>query len=88
MLIMSEQQQQTLHKQVHEIDEKLSRVLDLLTGNKYDRDDKGFIGVVNALEERVKILEKWRDRAIYVFIGMAFPSGIGVWKIINELVKV
>lgn len=79
--------EQEIQKQVREVNDKVSRILIMLIGNEYDKDDKGFIGQVNHLEKRVEVLEKWKDRAIWVFIGMGIPSGVGIWQLLNEIFK-
>jgi hypothetical protein len=68
------------------LDSGLARIETFLKGNELDKDDKGLVGRVNSTEERLKSLEKFRDRAIYIGIGMGLPAGIGAWEIVRGLI--
>lgn len=76
-----------LEKQMREIDEKLTRMLMMLTGNVLDKNDTGFIGKVNDLESRMEKLEKFRDKAVYLIIGASLTTGFGISKVIELLMK-
>jgi hypothetical protein len=78
-----EAQVKIVDEKVREVDHKLSRMLMMLTGNELDKNDNGFIGQVDQLEKRVKDLEKFRDRAIYLIIGASLTTGFGVGKVIE-----
>lgn len=71
--------------EVDELKKKLDEVLSLLRGNILDKTDQGFIGSVNDLEKRVTGLEKWKDRIVWMFIGMGIPASIGVVEILRKL---
>lgn len=56
-----------------------------LSGNELDKDDRGMVGKVNDLEQRIASLEKWKDRIFFLMIGMGLPAGVGVWEIFKDL---
>ena len=76
-----------MEKQMEDMGSKVSRILWTLTGNELDRNDTGFIGQVDELEKRVKALEKFRDRAIYLIIGASLTTGFGVGKVIELILQ-
>lgn len=71
--------------EVDELKKKLDEVLSLLRGNILDKSDQGFIGSVNDLEKRVSTLEKWKDRIVWLFIGMGLPASVGVIEILKKI---
>jgi hypothetical protein len=71
--------------EVDELKMKLDEVLSLLRGNILDKSDNGFIGSVNDLEKRVNTLEKWKDRIVWLFIGMGLPASVGVIEILKKI---
>jgi len=74
-----------LEKKVDHVDNKVSSILSLLQGNKLDKNDNGVIGIVNELHERVTSLEKWRDRIIWMVIGMGLPASVGLVEILKKI---
>jgi hypothetical protein len=71
--------------EIDELKKKLDEVLSLLRGNTLDKNDQGFIGSVNDLEKRVTSLEKWRDRIVWMVIGMGIPASVGVVEILKKI---
>lgn len=71
--------------EVDELKKKLDEVLSLLRGNTLDKSDSGFIGSVNDLEKRVSTLEKWKDRIVWMMVGMGIPASIGVVEILKKI---
>lgn len=71
--------------EVDELKKKLDEVLSLLRGNNLDKNDQGFIGSVNDLEKRMTSLEKWRDRIVWMVIGMGIPASVGVAEILKKI---
>lgn len=71
--------------EVDELKKKLDEVLSLLRGNILDKSDNGFIGSVNDLEKRVTTLEKWKDRIVWMMVGMGIPASIGVVEILKKI---
>lgn len=72
-----------LEKRMAKIEKDLTKVLDLLGGNGIDKNDKGVVGSVNDLDDRLSKLEKFKDRILWVGIGMGIPSSIGILKILE-----
>ena len=87
-----------LEKKVSDIDHKVSgidqnvtTILHLLTGTHLDKN-QGLLFEFNEerernilLEKRVTKLEKWRDRIIWMMVGMALPTGYGIAGIVHIL---
>lgn len=71
--------------EVDELKKKLDEVLSLLRGNILDKSDNGFIGSVNDLEKRVSTLEKWKDRIVWMMVGMGIPASVGVIEILKKI---
>jgi hypothetical protein len=72
-------------QEVDELKKKLDEVLSLLRGNTLDKNDQGFIGSVKDLVKRVAVLEKWKDRIVWMFIGMGLPASVGVIEILKKI---
>lgn len=72
--------------EIDELKKKLDEVLSLLRGNILDRNDQGFIGAVDDLSKRVSSLEKWRDRGIWMVIGMGLPASVGIIEILKKII--
>lgn len=62
----------------------LDKILQVLTGNDLDETDTGMIGQVKELEGRIIKLERFRDRAIYIMIGLSFGGGWAISDIIDK----
>lgn len=71
--------------EIDELKKKLDEVLILLRGNALDKSDQGFTGAVNDLENRVSVLEKWKDRVVWMVIGMGIPASVGIIEILKKL---
>lgn len=71
--------------EIDELKKKLDEVLILLRGNTLDKNDQGFTGAVNDLEKRVSVLEKWKDRVVWMVIGMGIPASVGIIEILKKL---
>lgn len=86
--LMSELQQ--VHDEIAEvkftlegIQGNVESIKNLLTGNPLDKTDGGMIGRVIKLEEQVKQLEAFKNRAIWVAIGLAMGAGYSLDKILQ-----
>ena len=65
-------------KKIEAIDRKLDSVLVLLRGNELDKQDTGLVGTMNDIDDRVKRLERWKDRIIVIAISLSVPAGLGI----------
>lgn len=63
---------------------KVDKIIDILSGNEYDRNDNGIVGDVRQLKMRVAKLERWKDRVVYALIGASFGAG---WTLSDLLQK-
>lgn len=65
----------------------VSDILHLLKGNPHNRQDNGFIGMVLENRARLDKLEKFKDRVIWIIVGMSLTSGYGLSEIIRRIVN-
>lgn len=70
---------------IENLDANVTAIRSFLSGNELDREDKGLVGKVNDHSMRIRKLEKQRDMAIYWCLGLAFPTGIGTWELIQKV---
>jgi hypothetical protein len=77
--------EQQLKDKVDEIGEKVTSILTLLRGNILDKNDQGVIGIVDDLVKRVTNLEKWKDRMVWMVIGMGLPASVGIMEILKKI---
>lgn len=82
---MEQQELVQMKTQLTKLDNKVDRVIEMLSGNEYDKNDNGLTGEVRQLNIRVAKLEKWKDRVIYVLVGASFVAG---WTIPDILQKI
>jgi hypothetical protein len=77
--------QEQMEKKLIGVDEKVSTILDLLQGNKINKNDTGMVGVVDDHEERLTTLERSYDRLKWMIIGMGAPAGIGIIEMLKKI---
>lgn len=74
------------------LDSKLAQTVQLLyiamCGNKeMDPDDKGIIGKIEDMHERLEDLEtlktRIKDKFTYLMIGLSIPAGFGITEILS-----
>lgn len=81
MKIELDQIQNTLES----LDAKVTGIRSFLSGNELDKDDKGLVGVVNDLKQRVNRLEGIVTRIFYIGIGMSIPASIGTYELVKAI---
>lgn len=64
----------------------VNSILQIVKGNELDKADQGMVGDIHQLKQRVSVLEKWKDRIVWMFIGMGIPAGIGVMEILRTII--
>ncbi len=84
MTVAFTMEEQLKHK-VDDIDNKVTSILTLLRGNALDKNDPGVIGAVDDLIKRITNLEKWKDRIVWMVIGMGVPASVGIVEILRKL---
>lgn len=77
-----------LEKKMEEMSRNINKILELLTGNDLDPNDNGHIGEIKDLRERVKTLERWKDRALWIMVGMSVTSSFSMAALIGKLVEI
>lgn len=71
--------------EMSQLNKKVDKIIDILSGNDLDKNDNGVVGDVRQLKMRVARLERWKDRAVYLLIGASFVAG---WTIPDILQKI
>lgn len=78
--------------EIRELNRNVTSVITLLKGSEFD-SDTGMIATMKAQEKEIELLnkrvdklEKWRDRGIAAALGMALPSGYGIFEIIKQFI--
>lgn len=72
-------------REIREVNNKVSSILQLLKGHELDKDDKGMVGIQNDHESRIKKLESLVEKGKYFLIGLALPASWGIADIIGKL---
>jgi predicted nuclease with TOPRIM domain len=80
-----------IRKEVQETNKKVTSILHLLIGSEFN-SEMGMIATVKSLEKeneslnkRVDKLEKWRDRFIWVCVGMGIPGTYGTLELVKKI---
>lgn len=69
------------------LEEKVDAILRILQGEKYDPTDKGLIGKVNHMEDRLGKLIDWKNKTVAWAIGVSFGGGALVAFIIAIILE-
>lgn len=70
--------------EVSKLNGKVDKIINILSGNEYDKNDTGIVGDVRQLKARVYKLERWKDRVVYFLIGASFAAG---WTISDLITR-
>lgn len=79
-----ELQVENLTKKVDTMSHKVDKMYDLLVGNELD-SSTAYVTKIQNLEKAVKDLSDFKQKMIYVAIGMSIPTGAGLIQIIGFL---
>jgi hypothetical protein len=86
-----EQQVKTVDMKVNMLDNKVDKILMVLTGNSMDKDDRGIIGTVNDHDDRITKIERKFEgiiaRAIGIGIGLSLMAGVGIREFVEIIFK-
>lgn len=85
--IMNELQQfrEEINERMDNFEKKQNEMLSLLKGNEINAEDRGMIGKVNSHGKRILSLEKFKDRGIYLIVGISIGTGGGLGMIISKI---
>lgn len=82
-----------MQEDIHRLTRMVEDIYRLIAGHELDKDS-GMIHQVKDHEERITILEKYKDKQIYMGLGLAIAMGLstglsvaGVMKIIAMFAK-
>jgi len=70
--------------EVSKLNGKVDKIINILSGNEFDKSDNGIVGDVRVLKQRVAKLERWKDRVVYFLIGASFAAGWTISDIITR----
>ena len=73
-----------IKKQLTSMNVSLNKITDVLVGNEHDKES-GFLCRVKELELSVDKLEKFKDRIMYITVGMSVPSTYGIYKFLSVI---
>lgn len=82
-----------VNNKVADVNSKVTDILHLLKGNDLDKEGSMVIRLkeqeqdIQAVNDRVEKLEKWKDRIVWMIAGMSIPAGYGVVEIITAIFK-
>lgn len=71
--------------EVSKLNGKVDKIIDMLSGSEFDKNDNGLVGDVRQLKVRVAKLERWKDRVIYFLIGASFFAGWTIPDLLSKL---
>lgn len=69
-------------KEFTDLKDKVNVIYQYIVGHEHDKA-VGLIHWKTESEKRLKTLEGFRDKLIWIGIGMSIPTGLGVLKIIQ-----
>lgn len=75
-----------IKKQISNINETVNEIYCVLIGSEHDKES-AFLSRVKVLETQVKSLTEFKQRMIYMAIGVSIPSTYGTFKIITTLLS-
>lgn len=84
---MSEFTMEKIEQEIADLKEMVKDLHRLLVGHEHD-EAVGLLHWKKESEKRITTLEKFKDKIIWVGIGMSIPGGLGVFKIVEYLLKV
>jgi len=69
------------------VNKHVEEILNLLKGSSLNKQDVGFIGMVLDIKKRLEKLERFKDKVIWVIVGMSLTSGYAISEIISRLIN-
>lgn len=76
-----------LNDRVAVLDKNVSKILDLLRGDEFDRHDNGILGRVMENRKRIEKIEKMIFKAIWIIVGASMATGIGIKALFDNFIK-
>lgn len=85
--VMYELQQfrEEISARMDSFEEKQNEMLALLRGQPINPEDRGLIGKVNSHSKRILSLERFKDRGIYIVVGISIGAGYGIGTLVLKL---
>lgn len=82
-----------MQQDIHKLTKMVEDIYTLIAGHELNKDS-GMMHQVKDHDERITVLEKYKDKMVYIGIGLAIATGLsagigaaGVIKIISTFVK-
>lgn len=79
-------QMETLKKELQQVNEKLNSIITLLNGHELDNEAGGMVQRMHVIDSRLGKIEQFKDRIIYVGIGIGIPASWGMIDIIGKVI--
>lgn len=75
-----------LSDKIDTVSNKVDKMYQLMIGHELD-ESSGYVSKIKALEHQVNDLVEFKKRIIWIGFGMSIPTGLGVFKIIEYVLK-
>ena len=73
-------------KEFTDLKDKVNVIYQYIVGHEH-YEAVGLIHWKKESEKRINALEKFRDKTMWVGIGMSIPTGLGFFKIVEFIIK-
>lgn len=73
-------------KEFADLQQKVTEIYQILIGHQHD-EAMGLLYWKKESEKRILKLEKFRDKLIWIAVGMSIPTGLGIFKIVQIIVQ-
>lgn len=74
-----------LEKQFKSLDTSTKSLIMLLSGNPLDKTDNGIIGMVREMREQLTKLQRFKDRSIWLMVGLSIGAGWGLSDLLTKV---
>jgi predicted nucleotidyltransferase len=74
-----------INDKLEKVDDDVRELLNLIKGHPMNRHDFGFIGLVLDNKKKIEKLERFKDRIIWIVVGMSTASGYGISSFVSWL---
>lgn len=71
-----------MQKDIHDLKNLVQKLYTIIAGHELDKES-GVINQVKDHETRIKRIEAFRDRMVWMGIGVSIPAGLGIVEIIK-----
>lgn len=76
-----------MQQDIHELKELVQKLYTIIAGHELDKES-GLVSQVKDHEARIKKIETFKDRVLWLGIGMIFPAGYGTVEAIKAITTI